>query len=205
MPSHKWSQEPGDVIAAFEKKYCKPDGTALLAWAFMCCDTLYYLDHLDSAPTLYSANSFTFHQDFVDIAHARWATVTAITALDVAFAGLARTLGRYHGNLELDLRDYQNPNRVSRPILQHLPVVVRNWLHNLTADTNYKLILGLRNALVHRRIPRRLFINVGGTHPGKRLELMIGSTSLPTDRVVAIARELATKHLGDLLVILPTL
>src|SRR6266481_6554674 len=106
MPLHHWVSEPIALIQTFEDRHRNPDAGALLLWAAWCIDCLYYLDDVDYAYDS-SHRAVGGHQpQVVDIAHARWATGTCITALDLCAAALGRTFCGHNGPYELALRHF---------------------------------------------------------------------------------------------------
>src|SRR5690242_11864701 len=97
MPSLSWPTDPGPVIEDFERRHKHAEAAVLLQWSVLCVESLYYLDEVDAAfdVTLIVPGHRT---QVVEVAHARWATGTCITALDLGAAALARALGGHAGS-----------------------------------------------------------------------------------------------------------
>jgi len=91
MLPYNWPVDYTNVIQEFETKYGAPEASALLSFAVWAVDSLYYLSHLDDEADYLHQRTIKGHRsDVVDVAHARWATTTCITALDLCAAGLGR-------------------------------------------------------------------------------------------------------------------
>jgi len=105
MPAFSWPIDPSPPISDFEQRHANAEAGALLQWARLSVEALYYLDDIDAAfgVTLLVPGQKT---QVVELAHARWATGTCITALDLTAAALGRALGRHTGDRELDLRSF---------------------------------------------------------------------------------------------------
>src|SRR5690349_12740359 len=102
MARYSWSVKPMDVIMEFEKRHAKPDSGALLMWAVFSADSLHYLADVDARPEIEGDHD----PDTADIAHARWATGTCITALDLCAAALGRTFCGHKLRRELALSSF---------------------------------------------------------------------------------------------------
>ena len=86
MPPFPWPVEPVAVIQAFEARHQKPEAGALLSWAAWTLDGLQYLDDIDLQYDTSRAPVGNHRPDVVDVSHARWATGTCMTALDLCAA-----------------------------------------------------------------------------------------------------------------------
>lgn len=160
-----------------------------MLWAVWAVDSLYYLEELISIPL----NGLDdHHPDIQDMAHLRWATGTAISALDLCAAVLARENNLKKGKNEFDMGNIGK-------MKNQLPTPLQNWVSGVEADSRYQDILDLRHSLTHARVARHL--SLGGS---TKISLKSG-----TDRnvleIVTIAKELATENVEKMLVILPTL
>src|SRR5205823_11887801 len=96
-----WPDDPTQVISEFESRHQNPEAGALLLFAVWAVDSLYYLSDLDQALDPSQAMVGGHSADVVDVAHARWAVITCITALDLCAAGLGRALCGHRNKREL--------------------------------------------------------------------------------------------------------
>jgi len=195
-----------DVIRDFETRHSSPEAGALLAWAAWTVESLHYLDDLDRAYDATHAPIGGHRPDVVDVAHARWAAGSAITALDLCAAGLGRTFCQQQGRRELNLGDFDQTissgqaNRAQRTAL--LPPLARNWVEIVCNDPQYNTIKKARDWLTHSRIRRHFTLHAGG--PPTRLELEV-ETKIEVRQLIEAARDCATKHVTRLLELLPRL
>jgi hypothetical protein len=161
-----------DSIKRFEARHNKPDAGALFAWAAWAVDCLHYLDDVDRAFDVSLAPVGGHKPDVVDAAHARWATSTCITALDLCAAALARAFCGHKGLLELGLRDFDTTaNQSSRKLtrLSELPPATKQWVSDLLADPDYEAVKTARNSLTHSRVKRHFTLHTSA--PPQRLQL----------------------------------
>src|SRR6266536_3793667 len=86
MPAYKWMLPPASIIPVLDSR--SPAAARCLMWAVSAVDGLHYLEDLDAA--LPGTRLLPGGHDAltVDIAHARWAAGTAITALDLCAAAI---------------------------------------------------------------------------------------------------------------------
>ncbi len=184
----------------------------LLTSAWWTTESLHYLAHLDAQRFAGAWPADGFDNAMVDEAHARWATGSAITALDLCAAALGRVHGlAIKGGHELDLRDIKDPKKPDR--LARLPPHWQKWVRDVNADPDYQQVLAGRNPLTHSTTPRTITAIMGssavfaghelrpahqlagvgdvvrrataGTHGGRKL--------------VEIARDVATQYVRALL------
>ncbi len=207
MPSIDWQTDPSAVIGEFGKRHPNSEAEALLFWAFSSAEALHYLADIDAA---YEASRITpgsHLPDVVDVAHVRWATGTCITALDLCAAALARGLGGHPGPKELDIGNFSSakPTKATKSVIGSMPAPALRWIQELMADSDYDKIKTTRDALTHRRLPRGLHASIGLDGPDPRLDLRVGDRLVPSGRLVEDARDLATRHLENLLALLPEL
>src|SRR5438874_9903263 len=97
MPACHWPEDPMHVIAQFEARHGNSESGALLLFAVWAVESLYYLGDLDQRLDPSQATIGEHSADVVDVAHARWATGTCITALDLCAAALGRALCAHAG------------------------------------------------------------------------------------------------------------
>ncbi|NJC96659.1 MAG: hypothetical protein FIB03_10050 [Anaerolineae bacterium] len=125
---------------------------ALFAWAISTVDSLYYLDGLDRDFDTSGIPIAGHRPDIVDVTHARWATSTAITSLDLCAAGLGRTFCGHTGPHELDIQDI-NVTRKAQ-----LPPDAQRWIDSVRADSQYNDVKSARDWLIHSRLKRHFFL-----------------------------------------------
>lgn len=203
MPPHNWTTDPIDLIRPFETRHGQPDAGALLAWAAWSVDSLHYLSDIDHDYDASHTVTGGHRPDVADVAHARWATGTCITALDLCAAGLGRTFCSYKSPRELALPDFDpgKPSKRVNALRAVLPPTVRQWADDIFADLRYKEIKAARNWLTHSRVKRHFTLATGG--PPQRLQLDLETTRLGVRQIVEVARDLATQRVSELLTMLP--
>ncbi len=199
MPSFNWTNDPSQIIVDFEKRYRAPEASALLSWAVSSVEALHYLADLDQTYNDTRLLPAGHKPDVVDVAHARWATSTSITALDLCAAAFGRAFCNNSGPQELDLGNL-DPSRRSTKHRRQLPLRALNWVDGVFASQDFVRIKIARDSLIHRRLSRHLYMS---TAPDRRLELQIGSVRCSAGCLVVQSRNLATAHVSDLLNRLP--
>ena len=204
MPPFQWPSHPIDLIQHFEAKHEDPRAGALFLWAAWAVDSLHYLDDIDRAFDRSPDSAFGRSPDVVDVSHARWATATCMTALDLCAAALGRAFCGHTGTHELDLGDFDPSSRPSNDKearRAHLPEPACQWLDEVLADPDYRIVKAARDWLTHSRLNRHFFLNVGGAP--QRLSLEVMSVQLPVRHLVELCRDLSTRHVTSLLDRLP--
>jgi hypothetical protein len=217
MPPYTWPNNPGPVIQSFEARRGTPEAGALFVWAVRTVESLHYLDDMDH---VYNT-SFTVinghSHEVLDVAHARWATSTCITALDLCAAGLGRSFCGHTSQHELNLIDFAGRKlsflrtfrfcfRRSQPAkraarYKQLPTPAAQWVDSVLADADYKRIKATRNWLVHSRLPLHYTIAPGG--PRVRLKLGKADSQIGVRDLVVMARHVATRHVSAFVNLLP--
>ena len=195
-----------EVIGAFETRHGSPEAGALLAWACWTVDCLYYLDDVDRAFDTSDFSAIGHRPDVVDVAHARWATSSCITALDLCAAALGRALCSHSGPRELDLGDFDSSGRPSPQVQARrnlLPQSALAWVDNVLADQDYSSVKSARNWLTHSRLKRHFVLDTNG--PPKRISLEVDSNNIPVRQLVEIASDSATRWVSDLMKGLPAI
>lgn len=182
MAPHLWPRDPAEVSRAFAARHgAEPHGTFI--WATCAAAGSDYLEKLDARDPAGS--------DLIDISHVRWATMNALTAIDLCAAMMGRQFCGHTGNNELDLRDFdpkvnrgrrdrtrcgalsgvlkwicREPAKNSTPTANELRASLRpsflKWVKDTLADQRYKDVRNVRNPLTHSRMNRHLSI---GTDP----------------------------------------
>jgi hypothetical protein len=200
MPPLNWQTEPTELIGPFEDRHKNPAAGALFAWAAWAVECLHYLDDLDCAFDDTQSTIAGHRPDVVDVSHARWATGTCVTALDLCAAGLGRAFCGHTGEREFDLGDFDLARRSSKACRAKLPSPAQQWLDDVFADPDYEVIKSARDWLTHRRVKRHFTLVAGG--PPQRLVLELSTGKLPVRQLIELAKELATRHVTDSLRIL---
>jgi hypothetical protein len=201
MPPVSWPTDPSSAVVAFEKLHSDSEAGALLPWACSSVEALDYLADFDAA---YEASRIVpggHPAHVVDVAHARWATSTCITALDLGTASLARALGGHPGPKELDLGNFSaaKPSKAVVAVVASMPPLAMNWIRAVIADPAFVEMKEARDALTHRRLRRHLYLSK------RRLDLQVGTQRLPVRQLIENAHDLAIRHITDLLTLLPVL
>jgi hypothetical protein len=205
MPPFSWATDPHIVIQNFEKRRGGPEAGALFAWATVCVQSLHYLDDIDEAHDRSSQVPGGHHPDHVAVAHARWATSTSITALDLCAAGLGRAFCIYNGWREFDLRDLgaTKPKDRQAACQRALPELAIQWVQDVLADDDYKKIELARHSLTHSRLPQHFYLVVGGPH--RRQELQVEAQKLTVRHIVETSKNVAVRHVSSFIDLLPKL
>ena len=198
MPPLPWIAERTELIQQFETRHQSPDSAALLSWAAWAVDSLHYLDDIDLAYDTSPETIGDHDPAVVDVAHARWATTTSITAVDLCAAALGRAFCQHENEKELDLEDL-------KPLRAQLPSLARRWVEDVCAASQYKTIKEARNWLTHSRVPRHFAVNLGAGGPPQRLQLELPTTTVGVRQLIEDARDFATQHVSALLEMLPRL
>ena len=155
MPGHVWSV-PVDSVCKFVET-TSPEAGALLLWSTWTVDALYYLTDIDHQVFSGAMGSLLERHDrqVVDIAHARWASGGAITAIDLCAAVLGRLHCGITGPRECDLEELLRPARIAR-----LPLGAQAWANTVQSDPDYAVIKNARDPLTHRRVKRLLKLSL---------------------------------------------
>lgn len=194
MPEQIWPKPPIEIVKSFEarSKGRGPIG-ALIIWAVWGVESLHYLDDLDQEYHCSTQNNSLHHPNVKDIAHVRWATVTAISTLDLCAASLGREFCAWNKTRELDLRDFYQLSNSEKKYKHRamLPTTAISWIDGVISDSRYKEVHGARKSLTHSRLTRKLFLNkstefqilsTGSAHTVR--DLVILSKDLATDQVI---------------------
>ena len=209
MPLQYWPIDPATLIQPFETRYGNPAAGGLFGWAASTVESLYYLDDIDAD---YDQSRETIHghpRDVVDVAHARWAAGTCMTALDLCAAGLGHVfcghdkpreldLGHFAPNPEEKQRKQQNDQRRAQ-----LPAAAQQWVHDVCADVRYKEIKDVHDYLTHLRLPRHLGMMPGGPHV--RLKIGPKDNERSIRQLVQDAKNVGTEYVWALVEKLPEL
>lgn len=79
------------------------------------------------------------------------------------------------------------------------------WLNDVVRDPDYQILKGVRDPLVHRKLGRFIYLNIGGPPPGTdRLGLAVPEAPRQTGemssrQVIELSRDTAARHVVALL------
>jgi hypothetical protein len=203
MPPLCWPADPVKTVQEFETRRQAPTAGALLAWAAWTVDGLRYLDDIDRGYDATRISVGSHRPDIVDVAHARWATGTCITALDLCAAGLARAFCGHNASREIDMGELAPTARASAARRALLPQLARSWVDAVHADHGYTVVKEARDWLTHSRVRRHF--SIGGGAPVPRLDLETASKRLSVRQLVHNSVEVAERHVVALFGHLPSL
>ena len=184
MPVYRWITPFSDATKSLRSP--DPEAEALATWAAWTVDELHYLTDLENLDV---SRHLQHSPDVIDHAHARWATMSAATALDLCGAALARHYGFQKGDHELDLNDLRKKT---------IPQVARVWVDGVWTDADYQLVLKARHSLTHKRLPRNLYV---GSANRTELRIRQGHVEIAVTipDVVRNSTEVATRHVEKFL------
>jgi hypothetical protein len=188
MTAYRWPSNPTQVVSDFETRHQDPEASALLLFAVWAVDSLYYLGYLDQALDPSQATVRGHSADVVDVAHARWAATTCITAVDLCAAGLGRALCGHRKRLELALGDFdlkRKPKRAAH-LRANLQKQAQQWIDSVSSNP-------------HARAARHL------TVPRQRIRIQVENNQLAVPTIIDCAKKVGSTHVSQLLVILPQL
>jgi hypothetical protein len=215
MPPIQWPPAMQSAIELLSSRNVDASGCVL--WATSAVEGLAYLDDLDTALDG-SARMATGHDALVvDVAHARWAAGTAMTALDLCAAAIgllylpARTryydMGDVLAALDKEVKVAAASTSASRRPGWPPRQGVRPWIVDLTGDpgaalpvdSDFALVMAVRNPLTHRTMARHIGIRIGGG-PQRMDRTMLKVDGqpdpVPVHVVVDTAKRLAARHVG---------
>jgi hypothetical protein len=149
----------------------------------------------------------------VDLSHARWATVDAVTSIDLCAAALGRMHCGYPDKNGWEMafgRAQGNATLLARPDC-------RQWIQAVQNDAQYDQVADLRHALVHRTARRRIDVAlrplgpitavrgqpriVGGIPRSSRVRLHVSNPAeeIAVEQLVPQCRDLARRHVDAFL------
>lgn len=205
MPPFSWASDPLVVIKDFEARHKSPSAGALFMWAISTTESLHCLDDIDRIYNTLHVSAGNHRADVIDVAHARWATSSCITVLDLCAAGLGHSFCSNTTPRELDLGCF-DANRASKRRLVWqvaIPQLALQWVTNVLGDGDYREIKAARDSLIHSRLRRHFRMSLGG--PPQRLKLEVQSKQLEVRHIVQVVRNVATTHVSKFLDLLPAL
>jgi hypothetical protein len=191
--THPWPH-PNDVAA---EAGWPDEAVALLGWAMWTAESLHYLADLDAKVTVADGQRHPWH--VVDLAHARWAASSAVGAIDLCAAALARHCGagprttRKGAERELDLGEL-----AERAEKDALPQPAAAWAVATQADGDVAALVEVRHPTTHARLKRHFFRGGGGSD---RTHLVVddAGTTREVGDLVLLARDTATRVVEDFL------
>lgn len=202
----EWPRSPIQIIQAFEaRRPGRGETGALVLWATWTVEGLYYLDDLDGLHRRGCLTVPDHPAGVVDIAHVRWATTSAITALDLCAAALGREWCGHTGRHELHLRHFDPSGKDQAAITSRrdaLSATLVKWVDDVLADPRYSVVHGARNPLTHSRLIRRL--SIGGVNNTAYFIPPAGDAVNGRD-IISRARNLAMDQVSAFLSVIDTL
>jgi hypothetical protein len=193
MPPHRWATSQADAMNMIVPRDMQ--AAHFVWWAGNATNSLHYL--ADVAATVAPADEpypLGHGWQVAALAHARWATGTAVTAIDLC----AATLGRLHtsdypkpSRHEMDFRDARKHSN-----LKNLPRAV-TWMDAVDDDSNYQLVLDARHALTHQQLRTTHGGTVGPsgvTTYRTLLDLRRTGKTVGTDDLLRASIDAATRH-----------
>ena len=135
-------------------------------------DSIRYLIDLDGHVMRDPPECFTLGHpwEVVERSHARWATATSITAVDVAAACLARL----YCPPRQDGRDVDLHGIVKKDNAAHLPAPAVAWAQKARTDPRYNELVEIRHRFLHRVHPTQGYLV--SQNPLQRMALVVPRT-----------------------------
>jgi hypothetical protein len=194
-----WTVDPLEANQRLDERYPGREAGQLAAWAAWTVEGMDYLADIDSQrPATYSGQE---EQRAIDLSHARWATVDAVTAIDLCAAALGRMHCGYPDERGREM-DFGNAKKNSKLRDRR---DCQLWIEAVTSDPAYDQTWKLRDALVHRtaRSPIHVALSpalgalgVGGGARFSRVRLHLSDpeAAIPVGELVPRCRDLARRH-----------
>lgn len=130
-------------------------------WALDAVEGLRWLTYLDEWAFERSPEHLLGRDPrVIDVAHVRWATTTAITAIDLCVAEIAV---RYGGADFWSQRFPSLEDLRTELAGKAVPPAATGWLDQVAGDADYRMLKDARNPLVHRFLVRSALIGSGRT------------------------------------------
>jgi hypothetical protein len=203
MANMSWTKSPDSVAQGYDARHGQNLSSSLFRWATFVVEELYYLDDLDSDWNNYLNHAGSHNPDIIDMAHGRWATGSAITALDLCAAALGRQYCNWTGRNEFDLRDFDQQTTQTLTRRGTLPPSALAWVDGVLADPRYQIVLNIRHSLTHSRLPRHLRISLGGEPKKDRMDFKItingNQIQIGVRDLVLQSKDLAGQHVDRFL------
>jgi hypothetical protein len=202
MPLYRWPDFRDPALAWFGEQEGRgvAEVHALTAHATFTVEGICYLAALDGAAFPGDREeAYGFAVDLVDMAHARWATGSAISAVDLCAAALGRLRcgGPRRAEKEWSLYDLS----ARRPPGHQLTQQGIRWIDDARADPDYQNLAELRHRFTHARNPRHFHIALplGTPSPVVRTSFQLGPRQVPTPELIDACATVAGRHIEEFL------
>ena len=141
------------------------------------------------------------HGDVVELAHARWATGSAITALDLCAGALARLHCGWTKDKLPDVRSLDpNEQKHGTQLYDRLPQPAQKWVDKVVGDRDYRVVLDARNPFTHSRLGRTISVgNQLGVRSGRTAFHLPRTTQPVSTDLIRNARKLSARHVEEFL------
>ena len=139
------------------------------------------------------------HPDVVDMAHVRWAAGTAVTAIDLCAAALARLHCGTTSSREGSISDFRPDPRNQRRRVA-LPPAALDWLDSVLADASYGAIKLARDPMTHGKLIRTLQIGVTPPGPHEQRTLFpvaVSPQGMAARDVILLAVDVGVRHVAS--------
>jgi hypothetical protein len=187
MPPHRWKY--GGALDA---------GHGLLGWAQLAVDGLHWLVDVDDHAFQGDRRNLKGHNHVaVDMAHSRWATVTAKTAVDLC----AAELGVRYAGVDFWGNHLPTLERLNSKHLASMPKLAREWVSRVLEDPEYQLVKGARDPFAHRFHVRVASLrSAPALGHDDRSQFTLRSSAGGTydaQTLIMVSRDFATRHVED--------
>jgi hypothetical protein len=182
-------------IAAVSNGWQDKEAGALLTWAIWTTDSLSYLERVDEeAFGGQRRGLYEYHPSTVDLAHVRWASGSAITAIDLCAGVLGR---KYYksGGRELALSDFFGDDGAKLRAL--LPTQAALWVTTTNGHHKYQTVKRARKPMTHSVLARTLQLTNRSSGPHEHRTLLpVGPKNALIDArdLVLLAGTVARRH-----------
>jgi hypothetical protein len=164
-------------------------------WAVDAVDGLRWLVHVDEWAFAGRLENLGGRDSrVIDVAHVRWATMTAVTAIDLC----AIEIAVQHGSVEFWSTHLPTFEGVIKKLAgQRIPPAAASWLGHVENDASYQTLRrNARDALAHRFLVRTALIGPG------RTPFEVDRGTPPEDRpdareLILLSLDVADCHVGD--------
>lgn len=148
-----WPHPPVDVLDDFYVR-THLQRVPQIWWAVGAAEGVQYLSDLDQSVLSWGDGRIHIDPDMVDATHVRWATGTAITAIDLLAAAIGRLYCANTGNeyaltwFDVSVPDRKMSQRATERMTK-LPAEFAQWVTDTLADSRYLLLKGMRDPFTH--------------------------------------------------------
>ena len=133
--------------------------------------------------------------DVIEIAHMRWATGSAVTAIDLSAGALAIChAGRSTTDKAASLREFSEAQALRNAV----PPAALKWVDATWADAEYQTVRRARNPLTHHSLKRLVTGTVGPEAAPPRTSFPVGPDGawVTSRDLVTMARRVGEAHVG---------